>query len=57
MTYQYDTWGNVLSATDTLGRTTSYTYDSGSNVTSVTQPAVGGTNPTWYYTYNSLGKY
>jgi RHS repeat-associated protein len=56
MTYQYDTWGNVLSATDALGRTTSYTYDSGSNVTSVTQPAVGGTNPTWYYTYNSLGE-
>ncbi len=54
--YQNDANGNVLSRTDELGRTTSYTYDSGNNVASVTQPAVNGTNPQTTYTYNSFGE-
>jgi RHS repeat-associated protein len=55
-TNQYDNFGNVLSATDELGRVTTYTYDSNNNRTSVVQPAVGGSNPTTTYTYNSFGE-
>ncbi len=55
-TNQYDNFGNVLSATDELGRVTTYTYDSNNNVTSIVQPAVGGSNPTTTYTYNSFGE-
>jgi RHS repeat-associated protein len=54
--YQYDALGNVLSATDALGRITSYTYDSSSDVASVTQPAVSAGTPTTSYTYNSFGE-
>jgi RHS repeat-associated protein len=54
--YQYDSLGNVLAATDALGRITSYTYDSYDDVTSVTGPAVGGGTPTTSYTYNSFGE-
>jgi RHS repeat-associated protein len=55
-TNQYDNFGNVLSATDELGRVTTYTYDSNDNLTSIVQPAVGGSNPTTTYTYNSFGE-
>lgn len=55
-TNTYDNFGNVLSATDELGRVTTYTYDSNNNLTSVVQPAVGGSNPTTTYTYNSFGE-
>jgi RHS repeat-associated protein len=54
--YQYDALGNVLSATDALGRITSYTYDSSSDALSVTLPAVSAGTPTTSYTYNSFGE-
>ena len=54
--YQYDSFGNVLSRTDELGRITSYSYDSSNNVTSVSQPAIGGSTPTTSYTYNNFGE-
>jgi RHS repeat-associated protein len=55
-TNTYDNFGNVLTATDELGRVTTYTYDSNNNMTSIVQPAVGGSNPTTTYTYNSFGE-
>ncbi len=54
--YQFDDLGNILSTTDELGYTTSNTYDSNNNLTSITQPAVGGTNPKTTYTYNGFGE-
>ena len=54
--YQYDSLGNLLSATDPLGYTTSYTYDANDNVASETQPPVSGGTPTTTYTYNSFGE-
>ncbi len=55
-TYQYDNFGNILSATDELGRVTTYTYDTNNNLLTVVQPAVGGSNPTTTYTYNNFGE-
>jgi len=54
--YQYDSVGNVLSATDELGDVTSYTYDSSNDVASITQPAVASGTPTTTYTYNNFGE-
>jgi YD repeat-containing protein len=54
--YQYDGLGNLLSTTDELGYTTSYTYDSYNNRTSESQPAVSAGTPTTSYTYNSFGE-
>jgi RHS repeat-associated protein len=56
VTNSFDSFGNVLSTTDGVGHTTSYTYDTNSNVTSLTQPTVSGGTPTTSYTYNSLGE-
>jgi RHS repeat-associated protein len=55
-TNTYDNFGNVLSATDELGRVTTYTYDSNNDMLSMAPPAVGGSNPTTTYTYNSFGE-
>jgi len=52
----FDGSGNVTSTTDPRGNATSYTYDSSGDVTSITQSAVGGTNPQTTYTYNSFGE-
>jgi RHS repeat-associated protein len=52
----YDGAGNVLTRTDELGRTTTYTYDPSNNVTSVSVPIGNGTNATTSYTYNSFGE-
>ncbi len=52
----FDGHGNILSTTDELGYTASYSYDSNNNVTSVTQPSVSGGTPTTSYTYNSFGE-
>jgi RHS repeat-associated protein len=52
----YDGNGNVLTKTDALGHTTTYTYDSANNVTSVSQPAGGSTTATTTSTYNSFGE-
>ena len=54
--FSYDSLGNLLSSTDPLSYTTSYTYDGSNNVASVTQPAVNGANPQTTYTYNSFGE-
>jgi RHS repeat-associated protein len=54
--HTFDVKGNILSATDELGRTTSYTYDSNGNVLTVSQPTVGSQTPTTTYTYNSFGQ-
>jgi RHS repeat-associated protein len=55
-TFSFDSYGNILSATDGLGHTTSYTYDANSNLTSETQPSVSGGTPTTSYTYNNFGE-
>jgi RHS repeat-associated protein len=52
----YDTHGNVLTRTDELGRTTTYTYDTSNNLTSVSVPPGNGTNAVTSYTYNSFGE-
>jgi RHS repeat-associated protein len=51
----YDAAGNVLTRTDELGHTTTYTYDTSNNVLSVSVPTGSGSNATTSYTYNSLG--
>jgi len=53
---QFDSYGDVTSYTDERGNTTSYTYDANFDLASVTQPAVGGTQPQTTYTYNSFGE-
>ena len=53
---QFDNYGNVIARTDELGRTTNSSYDSNGNVTSITQPTVGGTSPVTTYTYNGFGE-
>jgi YD repeat-containing protein len=52
----YDANGNVLTRTDELGRTTTYTYDTKNNVTSVSVPLGNGTNAVTSYTYNSFAE-
>jgi RHS repeat-associated protein len=52
----FDVNGNLLSTIDSLGHTTSYTYDSSNNVTSVTQQLDGGTPVVSSDTYNSFGE-
>jgi RHS repeat-associated protein len=52
----YDSLGNVLSKTDELGRTTTYTYDSFGNVTSVSVPIAPGAVAATTYTYNNFGE-
>jgi RHS repeat-associated protein len=52
----YDNQGHALSRTDELGHTTTYTYDSNGNVSSVSAPITSGTYATTSYTYNSFGE-
>jgi RHS repeat-associated protein len=52
----YDSHGNVLSQTNELGHTTTYTYDSNGNVLSVSQPDGNGNTVTTSYTYNSFNE-
>jgi len=52
----FDNNGNVLTRTDELGLTTTYTYDSNNDVTSITQPTVSAGTPTTTYTYNNFGE-
>jgi RHS repeat-associated protein len=54
--FTYDNSGNVLTRTDELGRTTTNTYDTKNNVTSVSVPLGNGTNAVTSYTYNSFGE-
>jgi RHS repeat-associated protein len=56
VTNTFDSYGNVLSTTDPNGNTTSYTWDSYNNQTSVTQPSVSGGTPATSYSYNSFGE-
>jgi RHS repeat-associated protein len=50
-----DANGNISSATDEMGNTTTYTYDSAGNTTSVTT-LLNGQPVTTSYTYNSFGE-
>ncbi|HVP51612.1 MAG TPA: putative Ig domain-containing protein, partial [Terriglobales bacterium] len=52
----FDDNGNVLSLTDALGHTTSYTYDTASNMTSQTVQVDATTTATTTYTYNNFGE-
>jgi RHS repeat-associated protein len=52
----FDSNGNILSTTDALGLTTTNSYDSHDDLTSVVQPTIGSTSPTTSYTYNSFGE-
>lgn len=52
----FDGNGNILTSIDSLGHTTTYTYDSSNNVTSVSQQLSDGTPVTNSYTYNSFGE-
>lgn len=56
ITRQFDGLGNILSTTDSLGLTTSYTYDSNNDVTQMTQPTVSAGTSQTTYTYNSFGE-
>jgi RHS repeat-associated protein len=51
----YDNNGNLLSTTDELGRTTTFTYDANKNLTSQSAQ-VGNTTATTSYTYNGFGE-
>jgi RHS repeat-associated protein len=51
-----DITGNLLSTTDALGHTTTYTYDANNNVASISRPLDGSTTATTSYTYNSFGE-
>ena len=59
-TYSYDPFGELISTTNGQGQTTSYTYDSSANQTSITYPLPTTTN-TWVtspvisYGYDNAG--
>ena len=52
----YDSRGNALSSTDSLGIVTMYTYDTSNNLSSQSVPLNGTTNAVTSYTYNSFGE-
>jgi YD repeat-containing protein len=52
----YDVNGNLLTETDELGNTTTYTYDSNNNTASVSKQLNTNTPVTTSHTYNSLGE-
>ena len=54
-TFYYDGSGNRTSRTDALGRVTTHTYDSNSNVLSTTT-GTGSSALTWSYTYNAMSE-
>lgn len=56
--FTYDAkWNRPLTATDPLGRVTTYAYDATTgNLLSVKQPLVGGQTPTTTMTYNARGQ-
>jgi RHS repeat-associated protein len=53
--FTYDSTGNRLSSTDTLGHAWAFTYDSAGNLLSQTTQ-VGGSTLTWSYTYNNFAE-
>jgi RHS repeat-associated protein len=53
---QYDSSGNLILKSDELGHTTSYTYDSSSDMTSMSQQTSAGGTARTSYTYNSFGE-
>jgi RHS repeat-associated protein len=55
-TFYYDGSGNRISKTDALGRITTHTYDSNSNILSTTMGSGSPSPLTWSYTYNSIGE-
>lgn len=57
-TYTYNSFGEALTAQDALGNTTTNTYDSHGNLTSVTTPAPNNTTTAskTQFAYNSLGE-
>jgi YD repeat-containing protein len=56
VTRTVDSSGNLLSTTDDLGNTTSYTYDGSSNMVSASKPLNSSTTARTFYTYNSFGE-
>ncbi len=54
--FAFDVSGNVISSTDALAHTTSYTYNGNNNVTSTTTQVDSSTTATTSYTYNSFGE-
>ena len=52
----YDASGNLLTRTDELGHTTTYTYDGNGNVLSISQPDGNGNTATTTYTYNGFNE-
>jgi RHS repeat-associated protein len=53
----HPTWNQVSSATDALGRVTTYNYDNATgHLLSVVLPQVGGQSPVKSYTYNNQGQ-
>jgi RHS repeat-associated protein len=56
ISFTYDAQGNVLSRTNELGYTSSYTYDSNNNVLTIAAPPSGGASATTTYTYNLIGE-
>ncbi len=55
ITKQYDGFGNVILNTDELSHTTSYTYDTNQNMTSISAQANSGAATTTY-TYNNFAE-
>ena len=55
-TYTYDADGNVISVIDPNGNETDYTYDILGQLSTVTQPAVGGSRAVTTYAYDNLGE-
>ncbi|MDJ0838753.1 MAG: polymorphic toxin-type HINT domain-containing protein [Acidobacteriota bacterium] len=51
-TYSYDYYGRMLSRTNGLNETVSYTYDPAGNITSRTAPSPNTGSATWNYTYD-----
>jgi RHS repeat-associated protein len=52
----FDNNGDVLTQTDALGHTGTYTYDASSNMTSVSKPLTASAGEVTTYTYNSFGE-
>jgi YD repeat-containing protein len=52
----YDARGNMISSTDALGHTTTYSYDSNNNVISESAQLDASNAATTAYTYNSFGE-
>ena len=56
-TFTYDpVWNRIATTTNSLGRTTTYTYDAFGNLTTVEYPEVDSVIPTYNLVYNGRGQ-